>query len=185
MLEASADMEIVAEAGTGETGLRAFAQHRPDVVVMDLRLPDLSGREAAVAMSRGGRAPILMLTSRGQDTEVQAAFEAGVHSLLRKDFGRPELLEAVRTVANGGSHIPDDVRERLGEAAPLPALTRREMEVLRSMAQGMTNRQIGAALSISDDTVKLHVKHLFRKLHVDDRTEAVAVAARRGILQLE
>jgi len=186
MLETQADMKVVAEAGSAEEGLTAYAEHRPDVVVMDLRLPGMSGAEGAAALQRTHpSARVIILTSYGQDAEVQSVLKAGVRAYLRKDVDRSQLLNVIRTVNAGGRYLPAGIRERLAEGPPLSDLTRREAEVLERIAAGMTNKEIGAALSISEDTVKLHVKNLFGKLEVTDRTQAVAVAARRGILRLE
>ena len=186
MLETQADMRVVAEAGSGEAAITAYAQHEPDVVVMDLRLPGMSGAEAAAVLRKDHpSARIIILTSFGQDADIQAALKAGVRAYLRKDVDRSELLNAIRTVHAGGRYLPAEIRERLAEVPPLSDLTRREVEVLERIATGMTNKQIGAALSISEDTVKLHVKNLFGKLDVTDRTQAVAVAAKRGILRLD
>lgn len=186
MLETQHDMRVVAEAASGEAALCAYAEHKPDVVVMDLRLPGMSGAEATAALRRDHpSARVIILTSFGQDADIQAALRAGVRAYLRKDADRSELLNAIRTVHDGGRYLPADIRERLADLPPLSDLTRRESDVLERIAAGMTNKQIGAALSISEDTVKLHVKNLFGKLGVTDRTEAVAVAARRGILRLD
>jgi len=186
MLETQADMKVVGEAGSGEEAIEAFARHKPDVVVMDLRLPGMSGAQAAEALKRDyPHARIIILTSFGQDADIQAALKAGVRAYLRKDVDRSELLNAIRTVHDGGRYLPAEIRERLAERVPLSDLTRREVEVLERIATGMTNKEIGVALSISEDTVKLHVKNLFGKLDVNDRTQAVAVAAKRGILRLE
>jgi two-component system NarL family response regulator len=186
MLETQADMKVVGEAGSGEEAIEAFAKHKPDVVVMDLRLPGMSGAQAAEALKRDyPHARIIILTSFGQDADIQAALKAGVRAYLRKDVDRSELLNAIRTVHDGGRYLPAEIRERLAERVPLSDLTRREIEVLERIATGMTNKEIGVALSISEDTVKLHVKNLFGKLDVNDRTQAVAVAAKRGILRLE
>jgi DNA-binding NarL/FixJ family response regulator len=186
MLETQLDMRVVAEAGSGEAALDAYAEHKPDVVIMDLRLPGMSGAQAAAALRQlHPSARVIILTSFGQDADIQAALKAGVRAYLRKDADRSELLNAIRTVHDGGRYLPAEIRERLAEVPPLSDLTRREVEVLERIATGMTNKQIGAALSISEDTVKLHVKNLFGKLDVTDRTQAVAVAAKRGILRLE
>jgi len=186
MLETQHDMKVVAEAGSGEAAIAAYAEHKPDVVVMDLRLPGMSGAEAAAALRRDHpTARIIILTSFGQDADIQASLRAGVRAYLRKDVDRSELMNVIRTVNSGGRYLPAEIRERLAEVPPLSDLTKREVEVLERIATGMTNKEIGAALSISEDTVKLHVKNLFGKLDVTDRTQAVAVAAKRGILRLE
>jgi DNA-binding NarL/FixJ family response regulator len=186
MLETQHSMKVVAEAASGEAALAAFAEHHPDVVVMDLRLPGMSGAQAAAALQRDHpHARVIILTSYGQEAEIEAALKAGARAFLRKDADRSELLDAIRTVSAGGRYLPAGIRERLAERAPVSDLTRREIEVLERMAAGMTNKEIGVALSISEDTVKLHAKNLFGKLDVNDRTHAVAVAARRGLLRLE
>jgi two-component system, NarL family, response regulator len=127
----------------------------------------------------------MILTSYGQEAEIRAALKAGVRAYLRKDVDRSELLNAIRTVHQGGRYLPAEIRASLAAGLPLADLTRREVEVLESIATGMTNRDIGVALSISEDTVKVHAKNLFGKLEVSDRTQAVAVAVRRGIIRLE
>ena len=186
IIETQASMKVVAEAASGEAALTAFAEHHPDVVVMDLRLPGMSGAQAAAALQRDHpQARVIILTSYGQEAEIEAALKAGARAYLRKDADRSELLDAIRTVHDGGRYLPARIRELLAERAPVSDLTRREIEVLERMAAGMTNKEIGAALSISEDTVKLHAKNLFGKLDVNDRTHAVAVAARRGLLRLE
>jgi DNA-binding NarL/FixJ family response regulator len=186
MLETQHDMAVVAEAGSGEDALAVFAHHRPDVVVMDLRLPGMNGAQAAAALQAAHPgARVIILTSFGQEAEIQAALKAGVRGYLRKDADRGELMNAIRTVHAGGRYLPAAIRERLAEVAPLSDLTRREHEVLERIAAGLTNKEIGAALKISEDTVKLHVKNLFGKLQVGDRAQAVAVAARRGIIRLD
>jgi DNA-binding NarL/FixJ family response regulator len=186
IIETQASMKVVAEASSGEAALAAFAEHHPDVVVMDLRLPGMSGAQAAAALQRDHpQARVIILTSYGQEAEIETALKAGARAYLRKDADRSELLDAIRTVSAGGRYLPARIREVLADRAPLSDLTRREIEVLERMAAGMTNKEIGAALSISEDTVKLHAKNLFGKLDVNDRTHAVAVAARRGLLRLE
>jgi len=186
MIETQHDMKVVAEAASGEEALAAFAKHQPDVVVMDLRLPGISGADTAAALrGRYPAARVIILTSYGQDADVRSALKAGVRAYLRKDVDRSQLLNVIRTVGAGGRYLPAEIRERLAEQPPLSELTPREIEVLEHIAKGMTNREIGVALSISEDTVKLHAKNLFGKLDVTDRTQAVTVAARRGILRLE
>ncbi|HEX6738505.1 MAG TPA: response regulator transcription factor [Vicinamibacteria bacterium] len=186
MLETQHTMQVVAEASSGEEALKVYAQHQPDVVVMDLRLPGMSGAQTAAALQREHpQARVIILTSYGQEAEIEAALKAGARAYLRKDADRSQLLDAIRTVSAGGRYLPASIRECLAERAPASELTRREIEVLERMAAGMTNKEIGAALSISEDTVKIHAKNLFGKLDVNDRAHAVAVAARRGLLRLE
>jgi DNA-binding NarL/FixJ family response regulator len=186
ILETQPQMKVVGEAGSGAAALAAYAEHQPDVVLMDLRLPDMSGAQAAATLRRDHpQARVIILTSYGQEAEIRAALKAGVRAYLRKDVDRSELLSVIRTVHDGGRYLPAEIRESLAEMAPLSELTRRELEVLEKIATGMTNREIGAALSISEDTVKAHLKNIFGKLGVSDRAQAVAVAARRGIIRLE
>ena len=186
LVETQQDMKVVAEAGTGEAALEAYAEHRPDVVIMDLRLPGMSGSEAAAALRRDHPAArIIILTSYGGDADIRAALGAGARGYVRKDADRNELLVAFRTVHAGGRYLSSDVRERLAETLLQSELTKRELDVLQGIARGMTNKEIGVSLSISEDTVKLHPKNLFSMLDVDDRTLTGAVAVRRGIIKLE
>ncbi len=186
IIETQPQMKVVAEAGSGAAALAAYDAHRPDVVLMDLRLPDMSGARAAEALRQvHPQARVIILTSFGHEADVRAALKAGVRAYLRKDVDRGVLLDAIRTVHAGGRHLPAEIRESLEQHAPASDLTRREIEVLSHIAAGLTNKAIGALLSISEDTVKLHVKNLFGKLGVNDRAQAVAVAARRGIIRLE
>jgi two-component system NarL family response regulator len=186
IIETQSGMTVVAEAASAEAALAAYAEHRPDIVLMDLRLPDRSGAQAADELRRDyPLARVMILTSYGQEAEIRAALKAGVRAYLRKDVDRGELLNAIRTVHQGGRYLPAEIQASLAESPPLADLTRREIEVLERIATGMTNREVGVALSISEDTVKVHAKHLFGKLEVTDRTQAVAVAVRRGIIRLE
>jgi DNA-binding NarL/FixJ family response regulator len=186
IIETQDQMKVVGEAGSGAAALAAYAEHRPDIVLMDLRLPDMSGAQAADALrQKHPQARVIILTSYSQEAEIRAALKAGVRAYLRKDIDRSELLGAIRTVHDGGRYLPAGIRESLEESALVSDLTRREIEVLERIATGLTNKEIGTALAISEDTVKLHVKNLFGKLDVNDRAQAVAVAARRGIIRLE
>jgi DNA-binding NarL/FixJ family response regulator len=186
ILETGTQMKVVAEAGSGASAVVAYAQHAPDVVLMDLRLPDMSGVQAATILRRDHpHARILIFTSYAQDADIRAALKVGVRAYVQKDAERGELLDAIRIVHDGGRYLPPEIRESLDEHAPMSELTPREVEVLTRIAAGLTNKAIGAALAISEDTVKAHVKNLFGKLGVSDRAQAVAVAARRGIIRLE
>jgi two-component system, NarL family, response regulator len=186
ILETQPQMKVVAEAASGGAALTAYAEHQPDIVLMDLRLPDMSGAQAAATLRRDHpQARVIILTSYGQEAEIRAALKAGVRAYLRKDVDRSELLSVIRTVHDGGRYLPPEIRESLAEVAPLSELTRRELEVLERIATGRTNKEIGAVLSISEDTVKAHLKNIFGKLGVSDRAQAVGVAAKRGIIRLE
>jgi DNA-binding NarL/FixJ family response regulator len=186
IVETQAGMSVVAEAASAAEAVSAYAEHKPDIVLMDLRLPDGSGADATETLrAQHPQARVIILTSYGQEAEIRAALRAGVRSFLRKDVDRGELLNTIRTVHDGGRYLPAEIQASLAESLPASELTRREVEVLERIAVGMTNREAGAALSISEETVKVHVKNLFGKLGVTGRTEAVAVAVKRGIIRLE
>jgi DNA-binding NarL/FixJ family response regulator len=186
LLSAEADFEIVGEAGSGEEVVQLAAQLRPDVVLMDLRMPRLDGA-AATAQIIAARpdARVVVLTTYDTDADILRAVEAGAAGYLLKDTPRKELADAVRAAARGETVLAPPVAAKLvtrirGTSAE--ALTPREIEVLRCVAQGLTNSETGRALFISEATVKTHLLHVFAKLGVDDRTAAVTVAIQRGIL---
>jgi DNA-binding NarL/FixJ family response regulator len=185
LIRSQPDMELVGEAGTGRDAIQRFRETRPDVTLMDLRLPDMDGIEAMSAIRRevpGAR--ILVLTTFEGDAEIQRALAAGACGYLLKSTPPKELLEALRQVHAGKKRIPPEVAARLAEHVGDEALTPREVEVLREVAGGKRNRQIAERLFISEETVKVHLKHIMDKLGAQDRTEAVAIAIRRGIIQL-
>lgn len=179
------DMELVSQASTGREAIQQFRQHRPDVTLMDLRLPDLSGVDATIAIrSEFPDARILMLTTFEGDVEIQRALEAGARGYVLKSTPPRELVEAIRQVHAGKKRISAEVAAHLAEHVGEEALTERELEVLAQVAGGNRNREIGERLFISEETVKVHVKHIMEKLGATDRTQAVAIAIRRGIIQL-
>jgi DNA-binding NarL/FixJ family response regulator len=185
LVGAQPDMAMVAQAATGREGLEQFRQHRPDVTLMDLRLPDMNGVDALRAIrAEFPEARVVMLTTFEGDVEMQRALEAGARGFLLKTMPPAEVIEAIRLVHAGRKRIPPAVAERLAEHLADEALTPREVEVLRHVAEGGRNKEIADRLSISEETVKVHVKHIMDKLGAADRTEAVAVAIRRGIIQL-
>lgn len=180
------DMEVVGEAETGREAVDLARRLAPDVVLMDLRMPDMNGVEAIAAIHKdqpGSR--ILVLTVYDGDQQIVRALQAGARAYLLKDTFREDLLEAVRAVAEGKRRIPSEVAQRLAEHVANPGLTARELEVLRLMARGRTNLEIGRSLFITESTVKGHVNGILGKLGVRDRTQAVTTALRRGIVALE
>ena len=185
MIKSQRDMELVAEASTGKEGLERFRQHRPDITLMDLRLPDMNGIDAmATIRTEFPDARIIVLTTFEGDVEIQRALEAGARGYLLKSMPPKDLLDGIRQVHAGKKRIPPEIVAHLAEHLSDETLTAREVEVLRQVAGGNRNRDIAERLFISEETVKVHVKHVMEKLGASDRTEAVAIAIRRGIIQL-
>jgi DNA-binding NarL/FixJ family response regulator len=185
LVNAQPDMELVAQAATGRAAVEQYRAQRPDVTLMDLRLPDMSGVDALAAIrAEFSEARIVMLTTFEGDVEIQRALAAGARGYLLKSLPPAELIEAIRQVHAGRKRIPNDVAAQLAEHAGEETLTPRETEVLRHIAEGNRNKDIADRLFISEETVKVHVKHVMDKLGASDRTEAVAIAIRRGIIQL-
>lgn len=179
------DMILVAEASTGREAIRGFREHRPDITLMDLRMPDISGIDAMIAIrSEFPNARVIMLTTFEGDAEIQRALEAGAQGYMLKSMPRKQLVEMIRRVHAGKRHIPPEVLAQLAEHLGFETLSKREIEVLQKIAGGNRNSDIAALLFISEETVKGHVKHIMEKLAASDRTEAVAIALRRGIIQL-
>jgi two-component system NarL family response regulator len=179
-----ADMEVVGRASDGEEAVRLFQELHPDVTLMDLRMPRLGGVEAIAAIrATDAEARVLVLTTYDGDEDVYRSLQAGARGYLLKDAATDELLGAIRTVARGERYIPAIVAQRLADRAMAgPPLTEREVEVLQLVAAGMANKEIAARLFIAEGTVKTHLSSIHEKLNVRDRTEAVMVAVRRGIL---
>lgn len=179
------DMELVAEAVNGREAIEQFRQFQPDVTLMDLRLPDIDGVEALRAIRKEfGHARIIMLSTFDGDTDIQRALEAGAQAYLLKTMPRAELLETIRKVHNGQRHVPPEVAARLMQHLGQAHLSRREIEVLEKLTEGNRNIDIASVLFISEETVKGHIKRIMEKLGANDRTEAVAIALRRGIIKL-
>lgn len=179
------DMSLVAQAANGTEAIQYYREHRPDVTLMDLRLPDLSGIDAMIAIrAEFPEARVIILTTFEGDVEIQRALEAGARGYLLKNMPPSELAETIRQVHAGKKRIPPEIASHLAEHLSDEALTPREVEVLRQIAGGNRNRDIGDRLFISEETVKVHVKHIMEKLGATDRTQAIAIAARRGIIQL-
>jgi len=179
------DMLLVSHAASGSEAIQQYRAHRPDVTLMDLRLPDLSGIDAMIAIrAEFPEARIIMLTTFEGDVEIQRALEAGARGYLLKNMPPSELLQVIRLVHAGKKRVPAEVASHLAEHIGDEALTPREVDVLRHIAGGNRNRDIGRRLFISEETVKVHVKHIMDKLGAADRTQAIAIAVRRGIIQL-
>jgi DNA-binding NarL/FixJ family response regulator len=180
-----ADMTLVAEATCGREAIQGFRDHRPDVTLMDLRMPDISGIDAMVAIrTEFPNARIIMLTTSEGDVEIKQALQAGAQGYMLKTMPRKQLVEMIRKVHAGKKHIPHEVAANLAEHMSDEALSKREVEVLRKIADGNRNSDIAALLFVSEETIKGHVKHIMEKLGASDRTEAVAIGIRRGIIQL-
>src|SRR6185369_10006227 len=179
------DMVLVGEASTGAEAIQQFKQHMPDVTLLDLRLPDMSGIDVLIAIrSEFPAARIVMLTTFEGDVEVQRALQAGARGYLLKNMPPVELLVVIRQVHDGNKRIPPEIASQLLEHMSDEGLTEREVEVLREVADGNRNREIAERLFISEETVKVHIKHIMEKLGAADRTQAVAIGVRRGIIQL-
>jgi DNA-binding NarL/FixJ family response regulator len=179
------DMQLVAEAASGREAIATFREHRPDVTLMDLRLPDIGGIDAMIAIrSDFPDARVIMLTTFEGDAEIQRALEAGAQGYMLKSMPRKQLVEMVRRVHGGRKQIPPEVAAQLAEHLGSEPLSKREIEVLEKIAEGNRNSDIAGLLFISEETVKGHIKHIMEKLGAGDRTEAVAIAIRRGIIQL-
>jgi DNA-binding NarL/FixJ family response regulator len=185
MIKSQSDMQLVAVANNGHDGLEQFRQHRPDITLMDLRLPDMSGIDALKAIrAEFPDARIIILTTFEGDVEIQRALEAGARGYLLKSMPPKELLDGIRQVHAGKKRIPPEIVAHLAEHLSDETLSLREVEVLQQIAGGNRNRDIAERLFISEETVKVHVKHIMEKLGASDRTEAVAIGIRRGIIQL-
>jgi DNA-binding NarL/FixJ family response regulator len=180
------DMTVCAEASTGEQAQTLFRTERPDVTLMDLRLPGMSGTETAQAIrAEYPEARIVVISTYVCDEEIYGALQAGAMAYLVKSVQREELMRAIRKAAAGQRHIPPEVAARLADRVSGSQLSTREVEVLRFLVSGRRNREIASALDIAEGTVKLHVSSILSKLGVTDRTEAVTRALQRGIVQLE
>jgi len=179
------DMVVVAEAGSGEEACSVCAKHPADVVLMDLRLPGLSGVEAIRAVRKLHPKPrFIVLTTYDGDEDIHKALEAGAQAYLLKGMSHNDLINAIRTVHSGLKYIPASVSKSLAERPPHSELSARELEVLELIVKGRSNREIGEALGISEATVKWHVNIILSRLNVSDRTQATVAALQRGIVHL-
>src|SRR5580704_3196539 len=185
LVASQSDMKLVGEASNGREALEEFRKHRPDLTLMDLQMPDMDGIQATVAIcSEFPEARIIILTTYKGDVQVLRALKAGARAYLLKSLLRKELLETIRAVHAGQKRIPPEVAAELADHAIDDALTSREIDVLRLIAGGNANKLIADRLSITEDTVKGHVKNILSKLGASDRTHAVTVALKRGIIEL-
>ena len=185
VLALQTDCEVVGEASDGEAGVAAYERLRPDVSIVDIRLPGIGGIEAIAAMKRfDPNARMIVLTSYGGDAEVQRALDSGALGVLLKGTSGQEVVEAVRLAYAGRPCIAREVRERLLQSRDLPTLTSREIQVLKLIAEGLRNHEIAKSLGLSLNTVKVHVNRILEKLDAQDRTEAVTRALRRGLISL-
>jgi DNA-binding NarL/FixJ family response regulator len=179
------DMLLVAQASNAQEAIAEYRKHKPDVTLMDLRLPDRSGIDAMIAVrAEFPQARVIMLTTFEGDVEIQRALEAGARGYLLKSMPPEELVEVIRQVHAGKKRIPPQLAAQLAEHMSDEDLTSREIQVLNHIAGGNRNRDIADKLFITEETVKVHIKHIMEKLGASDRTQAVAIAVRRGIIEL-
>jgi DNA-binding NarL/FixJ family response regulator len=185
IINSQPDMELVSQASSGTEAIQRYREHRPDVTLMDLRLPDLSGIDAMIAIrTEFPEARIIMLTTFEGDVEIHRALQAGARAYLLKNMPPSEIVDVIRQVRAGKKRVPPEVAAQLAEHMSDEELTPRELEVLRKVAGGNRNRDIADLLFISEETVKVHIKHIMDKLGAKDRTQAIAIAVRRGIIEL-
>jgi DNA-binding NarL/FixJ family response regulator len=185
MINSQPDIVMVSQASSGTQAIQQYRLHRPDVTLMDLRLPDLSGIDTMIAIrSEFPEARIVMLTTFEGDVEIQRALQAGARGYLLKNMPPNEILDVIRQVHAGKKRVPHEVAAQLAEHMSDERLSAREVEVLTKVAGGNRNRDIADLLFISEETVKVHIKHIMDKLGAKDRTQAIAIAVRRGIIQL-
>lgn len=182
-VNAEPDMLVVAEAEDGPQAIERFRQYRPDVALMDLRLPGLSGVETTHVICREfDSASIIILSTYGGDESIHRALQAGAKAYLLKTTSHDDLLTAIRVVYSGRKYLPPEVAAQLAERLPNSELSAREMEVLQLIAKGLSNREIANALSVTEGTIKFHVINILNKLGANDRTMAVTLALQRGII---
>jgi len=177
------DMVLVGQAANGREGIAQYRQHLPDITLMDVRLPDMSGIDALIAIrTQFVNARIIMLSTSQGDVEIRRALEAGARGFLLKTLPPKEMIAAIRDVHAGRMCVPSEVAAHLAETFADNALTPREAEILQLIAEGKRNRDVAEALSITEHTVKVHMRHVLEKLDASDRTEAIMIAIRRGII---
>jgi len=185
ILHSQPDLKLVAVASSGREAIEKFRECMPDVTLMDLRLPDISGIDALIAIrSEFPEAHVIMLTTYNGDVDIQRALKAGARGYLLKSTPRRELVEAIRRVHAGKKTVPAEVAANLAEHLSGDELTEREIEVLQYISGGNRNKDIAAKLFITEDTVKVHMKHIMEKLGASDRTQAMTIAVRRGFITI-
>ena len=185
VLAAENDLVLVAEASNGREAIEKFRLHRPDVTLMDIQMPQMNGIEAIQTICKdfpGAR--IIVLTTYSGDTQATRAFEAGAFGYLLKNMLRKELVETIRSVHGGRKRIPPEIAVEIAEHHMDDVLTNREIEVLKQVAEGNANKLIAVRLEISEETVKAHMKNILSKLNANDRTHAVTIALKRGIIEI-
>jgi two-component system NarL family response regulator len=186
MLGTQTELEVVGSAASGEEALAKLSQAQPDVLLLDLRMHGMSGIETLLAVKQAGHnVRVIILTSFETDEDIYRAVQAGAHGYLLKDTGLKEMVEAISTVHAGKKYIPREIASRLAERMMRTDLTPREIEILKLLSKGPTNKQIGQALGISENTVKNHVNSVIEKLEVSDRTEAATTAIQRGLISVD
>lgn len=186
LIQSQADMELVAEAATGQEAIDLHRAHNPDVTLIDLGLPDMGGVDVIAAIrDRLPRSRFVVLTTFRGDVQALRALKAGAAGYLLKSMLRKDLLDTIRTVHRGGKHIPPEISFEIATHASDDALSERELEVLRWVSEGCSNKLVAAQLTISEDTVKNHMRTILSKLGANDRTHAVTIAIRRGYLDLK
>lgn len=185
LIECEEDMELIAEATNGREAVELFRKHRPDVTLMDLQMPEMNGIDATGAI-RGEfpDARIIILTTHPGDVQISRALKAGARGYILKGMLRKELLDAIRAVHTGQKRLSSEAAAEIAEHATDSGLTPREIDVLRLVAAGNANKEIGARLSLTEVTIKSHVKNILAKLGASDRTHAVTIALKRGIIDL-
>jgi two-component system NarL family response regulator len=186
LIDSQPEMGVIAEAGNGREAVDLFRRHRPDIVLMDLRMPGLSGVEATVAIrSEFPDARIIVLTTYDGDENIYRALQAGARAYVLKDVPRNEFLDDIRAVHSGQYRMSPAVASRLAQRMPHPNLSSRELEVLKWIVGGMSNKEIASTLSVTESTIKNHVNSILGKLNVRDRTQAATAALRRGIITVD
>jgi two-component system NarL family response regulator len=186
LIESEPDMTVVAESGDGRDAVAIFRREKPDVVLMDLRLPDFSGVEAIIALRKEFPAcRVIVVTTYDADEDIYRAIQSGAQSYLLKDMPKETIVQTIRAVHAGEQPLSANVAKRLAKRLRREELNRREIEALHLLVKGRSNKEIAAKLFISEDTVKTHLKNLFHKLDVQDRTEAAITAIRLGIVHLD
>jgi len=185
ILAGEPDMDLVAEAGNGREAIEQFRAHHPDITLMDLQMPVMSGSEAIAAIRKDfPAARIIVLTTYSGDVQAERAFKAGAYGYLLKSMVRKELIETIRTVHSGRKRMPPEIAVELVEHRAEDALSEREIEVLRQLASGNSNKMIADKLDLSEETIKAHMRNILSKLGANDRTHALAIALKRGIIEI-
>ena len=185
LVSSQQDMKIVSEAANGRQAVQQFLLHRPDVLLLDLRMPEMNGMETIQAiLEKTPNAKIIVLSTYDGDEDVYRALQAGAKAYLLKDSPRAQLLESIRGVYSGQLSIPSAIGARLAASMRTPKLTKRERDITRLLVDGKSNKEIGATLGVTEGTVKVHTGHIFKKLGAAGRTEAIRIALERGIVHL-